>query len=63
MAEARTVSDPAGNAKLAKASQGGRRLRARDDAACAAILAVAEGVRRFQQRPQRTRPLRTALVG
>ena len=62
MAEARTVSDPAGNSKLAKGSQGGRRLRARDDAACAAILAVAEGVRRFQQRPQRARTLRTALA-
>ena len=63
MAEARTVSDPAGNAKLSKGSQGGRRLRARDDAACAAILAVAEGVRRFQQRLQRVRPLRSALAG
>ena len=45
MAEARTVSDPAGNAKLSKGSQGGRRVRARDDAAAAAILAVAAGVR------------------
>ena len=45
MAEARTVSDPAGNAKLSKGSQGGRRVRARDDAAAAAILAVAEGAR------------------
>ena len=45
MAEARTVSDPAGNAKLAKGSPGGRRARARDDAAAAAILAVAEGER------------------
>ena len=43
MAEARTVSDPAGNAKLAKQAQGGRRALARDDAAAAAILAVAEG--------------------
>ena len=51
MAEARTVSDPAGNAKLSKGSQGGRRLRARDDAAAAAILAVAAGHRnRAQQR-------------
>ena len=42
MSEARTVSDPAGNAKLCKGSQGGRRVRARDDAAAAAaILAVA----------------------
>ncbi len=45
MAEARTVSDPAGNSKLAKGSQGGRRSRARDDAAAAAILAVSAGVR------------------
>ena len=45
MAEARTVSDPAGNAKLSKGSQGGRRVRARDDAAAATILAVAAGVR------------------
>lgn len=45
MAEARTISDPAGNAKLSKGSQGGRRHRARDDAAAAAILAVAAGVR------------------
>ena len=45
MAEARTTADPAGNAKLAKGSQGGRRVRARDDAAAAAILAVSAGVR------------------
>ena len=45
MSEARTVTDPAGNSKLSKATQGGRRLRARDDAAAAAILAVAAGVR------------------
>ena len=43
---ARLAVDVAGNAKLAKGSQGGRRARARDDAAAAAILAVAEGVRR-----------------
>ena len=46
MAEARVVIDPAGNAKMSKNSQGGRRLRARDDAASALILAVAEGDRR-----------------
>ena len=45
MSEATTISDPAGNAKLAKATQGGRRSRARDDAAAAAILAVAAGTR------------------
>ena len=52
MAEARTISDPAGNAKLSKGSQGGRRLRARDDAAAAAILAVADGARQ----PARPKP-------
>ena len=45
MGEARTVADPAGNAKLAKSSQGGRRRRAKDDAAAAAILSVALGAR------------------
>lgn len=45
MAEARTVSDAAANFKLAKGSEGGRRRRARDDVAAAAILAVAEGAR------------------
>ena len=46
MAEARTISDPSANHKLAKGSQGGRRSRARDDSACAAILAVSAGSRR-----------------
>ena len=46
MAEGRAVGDPAGNWKLAKAAQGGRRKRAKDDAAAAAILAVAIGTRR-----------------
>ena len=47
LAEARCVTDVAGNAKLAKDVQGGRRKRSRDDAAAAAILAVSEGARRF----------------
>ena len=51
MGEAVTVADPAGNEKLAKASEGGRRTRARDDSAAAAILAVAEGCRRDKARP------------
>ena len=55
MAEARTVSDPAGNAKLSKGSQGGRRVRARDDTAAAAILAVAAGVREPTEPPRRWR--------
>ncbi len=46
MSEARTAIDASGNQKLAKSTQGGRRARARDDAAAAAILAVAEGERR-----------------
>ena len=49
LAEARTVSDAASNQKLSKGSQGGRRQRARDDAAAAAILAVGEGSRRYRE--------------
>ena len=45
MGEARTVSDPAGNSKLAKGAEGGRRERAKDDAVAAAILAVGVGRR------------------
>ena len=44
LSEARLVSDPAGNEKLAKRGEGGRRTRARDDSLAAAILAVAEGI-------------------
>lgn len=55
MAEAVTVGDTAGNEKLAKASEGGRRARARDDAAAAAILAVAEGSRRGVPKPRKRR--------
>ena len=55
MSEARAVMDPAGNAKLAKSTQGGRRRRARDDAAAAAILAVAIGSRRAQRPARRGR--------
>ena len=47
LAEARVMTDPAGNSKLAKASEGGRRVRARDDAAAAAILAVSAGYREW----------------
>ena len=46
LAEARVVRDTAGNEKLAKGSQSGRRALGRDDAAAALILAVAEGIRR-----------------
>ena len=59
MAEARVTGDPAGNWKLAKNTQGGRRRRAKDDAVAAAIL-VALGVRRAA-RPER-RGFRHVLV-
>ena len=49
MASARTISDPAGNSKLAKGAQGGRHSRSRDDAAAAAVLAVALGWRKALQ--------------
>ena len=45
MSEARLVGDVAGNWKLAKGSEGGRRSRAKDDVVAAAILAVAVGRR------------------
>ena len=44
--EARVITDAAGNSKLAKNGEGGRRKVARDDAAAASILAIAEGQRR-----------------
>ena len=44
--EARVISDPAGNSKLAKAGEGQRRRRGRDDLAAAIVLSVAEGARR-----------------
>ena len=45
--EAVTMANPAGDEKLAKATQNGRRLRARDDSAAAAILAIGEAQRRW----------------
>ena len=45
MSEARLTGDVAGNWKLAKGSEGGRRSRAKDDVVAAAILAVAVGMR------------------
>ena len=52
LSEARTVADPAGNEKLAKEWKAGAGVGLVDSAA-AAILAVAEGVRRGE-RPRRT---------
>ena len=50
MGDARTLIDPAGNAKLAKGTEGGRRLRARDDAAAAGVLAVGLAERQPKRR-------------
>ena len=55
MSEARVTGDPSGNWKLAKYVQGGRRANARDDARAAAIIAVAEGYRRWTAKPKRPR--------
>ena len=43
LSESVTVSDPAGNEKLAKGVEGGRRKRARDDVAAAALLGSRRG--------------------
>ena len=61
LAGAVTVTDPAGNSKLAKSSEGGRRQAHRDDAAAAAILAVAVGRRGDADRP--TGELQYATAG
>ena len=55
MAEARVTGDPAGNWKLSKHIQGGRRANARDDACAAAIVAVAVGYRLWTAKPKRPR--------
>ena len=58
LSEARVTGDPSGNWKLSKHVQGGRRANARDDAAAAAIIAVAVGFRRWAHgtnRPRRWR--------
>ena len=54
MSEARLVYDAAGNGKMSKSTEGGRRGHARDDAATALVLATAEGTRR--QGPGRAAP-------
>ena len=46
MSECRLAMDPAGNLKITKGTEGGRRRRAKDDAAVAAVLSVALGTRR-----------------
>ena len=59
--EGRVMSDPAGNEKLAKGGQGGRRIKARDDALAAAILAVSAGYREVRARAAAPR-LQYAIV-
>ena len=56
-----TISDIAGNRKLARGAEGGRRSRHRDDPAAATILAVAEG-RRLRRREQGAPPRRGGAV-
>ena len=63
MAEARVTGDPAGNWKLSKNTQGGRRANARDDACAAAIIATAEGFRRWGGKQKPRRRLRSQIVG
>ena len=48
LAEARVVGDSAGNWKLSKGSEGGRRNRAKDDVIAAAILAVSCSERTYR---------------
>ena len=45
LSETILVSDPAGNQKISKAGEGGRRRQGRDDPAVAVVLAVAESER------------------
>ncbi len=54
---ARLVGDTAGNLKLAKGVEGGRRLRHRDDIAAAAVLAVSSAALRQRERLRDARPL------
>ena len=60
--EARTISNAAGDEKLATVNAGGRRQLARDDAAAASILAVAVAERN-RARIERPRGLRWAVAG
>ena len=62
LSEARVIGDTSGNFKLAKAGDkgSGRRTKARDDAAAAALLAVSEGYRHYMNAPRK--PRRWAVV-
>ena len=59
--EARIIADASNGMKLCKASEGGRRLRGRDDAVASSLLAIAVGSRRrLAGKPKRR--LRRAVV-
>ena len=63
ISEARVMSDPAGNQKIAKKGQG-KRHNGRDDAIVAAVLAIAEGQRiRASGRTLGRRPIRIGVAG
>ena len=63
MRESTVISDPAGNEKLSKNTEGGRRSRARDDAAAAAILVVAVGSRRPETETEDDSDVSHVMVG
>ncbi len=63
LSEAVTISDPAGNAKLAKSSEGGRRQASKDDSAAACILSISAGERsRAHSAGPSTAPLVVGVV-
>ena len=53
MSVVRVLGDPAGNWKIGKKSEGGRKQTARDDAVAAAVIAVSAGVRHWNEKAQR----------
>ena len=57
LGEAVTLTDPAGNSKLARDSEGGRRSKARDDVVAAALLAVEFGLPSEDDTPARRRSM------
>ncbi len=52
LVEAKVLVDTNDNAKLAKGHEAGRRLRARDDAAAASIMCIAEASRTYRPRAE-----------
>ena len=57
LGEAVTIADPAGNEKLARDAEGGRRKAARDDLVAASLLAIEFGLPAEEDAPQRRRSL------